>query len=75
MPMSMSGNGISRVTQNCRSVFVCFYIKAGPASLRTESSTRGEKVFVWIPKRTGIVGDDGSDFSVWDEMQVLVVDK
>lgn len=73
--MPMSENGILRVAQNCRSVFVSFHIKANPASLRTESSTRAEKVFVWIPKRTGIVGDDGSNFCVRDEMQVLVVDK
>ena len=73
--MSTSGNGILRVTKNRRSVFVGFYIKPSPASLRTEFSTRAQKVFVRIPKSTGIVADDGSNFGIRDKMQVLVVNK
>jgi hypothetical protein len=71
----MSGNGILRVTKNCRSVFVGFCTKPSPASLRTEFSTRAQKVFVRIPKSTGVMADDGSNFGVGDEMQVLVVNK
>jgi len=73
--MPTSGNRILRVTQNCRSVFVGFYIEASPAFLRTELSTGTQKFFVRIPKSTGIVADNSSNSGIRDEMQVFVVNK